>query len=337
MKISTDIQNEISNDKIVILLMLDLSAAFDTIDQDILIDKLKNHFQIKGKVLSFLQSYLKNRTYNVSVHDQISKQRILKCGVPQGLILGPRLFSMYMYDLDDVVLKYGLVPHIYADDTNLYIGCKPMTEFSITVKKISDCFTDLANYMARNFLKLNVKKTQVMFCGRKTTLSLYETRFCEIYRSINNDEATCCKTGKTLGVTIDSTLQFKDMIDEVTKNCYYKLNRLQNMKKSLDGKIRLTLIKSLIISKLDYCNFLYSHAPNYLIQRLQKCLNAAVRFVFNVRKSARITPYLKSAHILPIRSRIDYKLCYYAYKILIHHISATHGSETPTKQNSKIC
>ena len=88
------------------------------------------------------------------------------------------------------------------------------------------------------------------------------------------------------------------------------------MRKSLDEHTRLTLVKSLILSKLDYSNFLYANLPNNQIQKLQKCLNAAVRFIYNVRKSSSITPYLKKAHILPIKYRITYKLCFYGFKIL---------------------
>ena len=94
------------------------------------------------------------------------------------------------------------------------------------------------------------------------------------------------------------------------------MNKLKNMKYSLSENLRISLVKCYIISQLDYCNFLYANITKKQLNNLQKCLNAAMRFVYSIRRSKSITPYLKKAHILPVKYRIVYKLCLLVFKCL---------------------
>ena len=322
LKIVNDIQEEISKSNMVILLMLDLSAAFDTIDQDVLLAMLEKVFKIRGRALELLTSYLKGRTYAVHINGRASKVNNLFYGVPQGSILGPLLFSMYISEIEKIAVSNGLTPQLYADDTSLYIGFQPLKDFSSSLQKIRECFFRVKDFMTKNFLKLNVAKTQVIFCGSPTSLALHQSRFNEICSLLEIEEENIKTSGKSLGAVIDCELNFKNMIFETCRGGYFKLNKLRNMRNSLPEDIRLTLIKCYIISKIDYCNFMYANVPKNQIYKLQKCLNAAVRFVYNVRRSTSITPFLKKAHILPVEYRIKYKLSYYMYKI-------THGTAPP--------
>ena len=109
--------------------MLDLSAAFDTIDHNCLFYKLHNYFEITGNALKWLSSYLTNRSSEVVIDNVHSLKTSNNFGVPQGSILGPLLFILYINKLTDVGYEFGLKMHLYADDTTLYIGFNPTTEF----------------------------------------------------------------------------------------------------------------------------------------------------------------------------------------------------------------
>ena len=106
------------------------------------------------------------------------------------------------------------------------------------------------------------------------------------------------------------------MIADIYKSGYYKLGKLNNIRNVLDTNLKITLVKCFILTKIDYCNFLFSNVPMKEINRLQKLLNASVRFIFNLRRSVSITPYLKKSHILPVKFRIQYKLSLYVFKTI---------------------
>uniref|UniRef100_A0A3B1K2F9 Reverse transcriptase domain-containing protein n=1 Tax=Astyanax mexicanus TaxID=7994 RepID=A0A3B1K2F9_ASTMX len=121
-KVINDIRLNTDSGKISILLLLDLSAAFDTIDHNILIDRLENRVGISGTVLKWFSSYLQGRKYFVEMENNVSETVPVTCGVPQGSILGPLLFNLYMIPLGEIMRDYGISYHSYADDTQIYMA-----------------------------------------------------------------------------------------------------------------------------------------------------------------------------------------------------------------------
>jgi len=124
-----------------LLVSLDLSAAFDTIDHDLLISRLQHSFGISGSVLSWLKSYLHNRSQSVRVGSVSSNSFTLTTGVPQGYVLGPVLFSVYITPISSLIATHNLQHQQYADDTQLYIAVSP-ADYAPSVIRLESCLTD---------------------------------------------------------------------------------------------------------------------------------------------------------------------------------------------------
>ncbi len=149
------------------LVLLDLSAAFDTIDHDILIDRLQNYTGIQGQALRWFRSYLSDRYHFVYLNGESSQLSPVKYGVPQGCVLGPLLFSLYMLSLGNIIRKYGISFHCYADDTQLYISTRP--DETSKLSKLTECVKNIKDWMTSNFLLLNSDKTEILLIGPKNS------------------------------------------------------------------------------------------------------------------------------------------------------------------------
>ncbi len=126
-------------------MLLDLSAAFDTINHNILLNRLENYVGIRRSALAWFKSYLSDRHQFVAVNEEVSYQSHVHYGVPQGSVLGPLLFTLYMLPLGDIIRKHGVSFHCYADDTQLYISSRPDETYQFA--KLTECIVDIKNWM----------------------------------------------------------------------------------------------------------------------------------------------------------------------------------------------
>ena len=171
-KVHNDIVSVIDNHSYVILLLLDLSAAFDTVDHKILLQRLSCRFGINGKALCWFKSYLENRKQVVNVNGAISCSKVLRCGVPQGSVLGPLLYVLYTSPLGNIVRNHDLSCHFYAHDTQLYCSFKLHDQVA-SVQVIESCLNDIDEWMLVNMLKLNRDKTELLVIGPKQSQPTY--------------------------------------------------------------------------------------------------------------------------------------------------------------------
>ena len=185
--------------------MLDLSAAFDTIDHDRLLTRMEYELGISGLPLIWFRSYLSVRIQCVQIEGSCSPPTVMHWAVPQGSILGPILFLIYMLPLGSIVRKHGLELHIYAHDTQIYVSVNPVTQRAVNdvVCKIQQCMVEVQQLMTENMLKLNAEKTEVKIFGSVAQLAKFSLD------KITIGNATVCLQKEAvcnLGVILDTSL-----------------------------------------------------------------------------------------------------------------------------------
>ena len=233
------------------LLLLDLSSAFDTLNHNILIERIKE-LVIEGSSLSWLTSFLNDRTSSVKVNDYISPPIDILCGVPQGSVLGPLLFSIYLRPLSNIISKFpNITYHIYADDIQLIIKI-PVN--SLSNLELLECASEIINWLLRNDLLVNTSKIELLNVSRVYTTFppvIIDGRVIHPSASVRN-----------LGVIFDSTLSFDAHINSISKSANFHLRRIRHIRKYCSKRITKLLINALVLSRIDYCGSLFSDLKN---------------------------------------------------------------------------
>uniref|UniRef100_A0A3P8PY01 Reverse transcriptase domain-containing protein n=1 Tax=Astatotilapia calliptera TaxID=8154 RepID=A0A3P8PY01_ASTCA len=307
LKVLNDLRCNWDAQKLSVLVLLDLSAAFDTVDHAILLNRLKYMVGLSGAVHNWFTSYLSDRSFMVSMDTCSSNIHKMTCGVPQGSVLGPVLFNLYMLPLGSVIRRHGVNFHSYADDTQLYISVSP--DDTRPMDALFNCILDIRSWMAENFLQLNQDKTEVLIVGpeaqREKLLSKLEAfSLCPSLQV------------KNLGVIFDSELGFIPHVKHVTKIGFYHLKNIARVRPILSRANTEMLMHAFITSRIDYCNALLSGLPKKNISTLQLLQNSAARVLTKTRGRAHITPVLESLHWLPVCFRIDFKVLLLVFKCL---------------------
>ena len=309
-KIFNDICCALDHGKNAVLILLDLSCAFDTLDHEILIDRLRTRFGFTGNVLKWLQSYLLDRRQFVNISCTHSSQNTVRWGVPQGSVLGPLLFNLYLSPVEDIILAHGLSTMSYADDTQLYISLEPNNNQEAKTR-LESCLSDLYNWFSANMLVCNRDKSNFIYFTSK--FHNYSSSFSI---SFGSSVLHPVDTVRNLGVYWDKHLLMRSNISKCCQLASFSLNRIGALHNYVDKSSMERLVHAFISSRLDYCNALLYGLPDREINRLQKIQNAAARLISGTRKYDHIVPVLKSLHWLPVKARIKYKILLMTYRIL---------------------
>ena len=297
--------------KVSLLTLLDLSAAFDTIDHTILLTRLQHTFGISDTALSWFSSYLSDRKQTVLINGIYSQSAHLTCGVPQGSVLGPVLFTLYASPLSTIIESHSLKHHFYADDTQLQDSASP-ENIQTLLTRTSECYSDVKNWMTNNKLKLNDDKTEAILISTRQKLS----QLPPLSLQLCNTTIPISESAKNLGVHLDSTLCMQNFVSQTAKSCYYHLRRISLIRKHLTTEATVKLVLCLIMSRIDYCNSLLSGVNQSYIYTLQRIQNNAARLILKKKKTDHISPLLTQLHWLPVQKRILYKLDTICYKCL---------------------
>ena len=313
LKVQTDIMNSMASGHVTLLVMLDLSAAFDTIDHLILNQTLSDSFGIHGNALRWIESYLHQRRQQVSIDGAMSDPADLYHGVPQGSCLGPILFTLYLAPLYDVIKNHLPDVHGYADDNQLYLSFAPgQPEQDAALSAMEACIRDVRAWMLHNKLKINDSKTEVIVIGTQHGLSKVSIDGI----AVGNDVITPVDCVKNLGVIFDSNLSHNRNINNITSKAHRQLYNLRQIRKNLNLNTTQSLVHALITSHLDYCNSLLLGTTDMNCNKLQLLQNAAARLIVKLPKFEHITSTLVELHWLPIKHRILFKVLLIVYKAL---------------------
>ena len=252
-KVQNDILKAIDNNRSVILLLLNLSAAFDTVDHSILLSRLQNRFGIRNIALKWFHSYFHSREQFVSVNGIESSKKHLSYEVLQGSVLGPLLYSLYTSPLGAIARKHSIPFHFYADDIQLYLlftsNCP--NHLSSIKMSLELCVKDIGDWMLRNKLKLNQDKTELLAISSK-----YRPRPPLDYIRVGEEVIKSSKQARNLGVGFDQYLDFKEHVKITCKSAFFRIRSIAKIRRYLSQSTTEAIVHAYITSRLDYCNAL---------------------------------------------------------------------------------
>jgi hypothetical protein len=258
-----------------LVVFIDLKKAFDTVNHNILLKKLE-FYGIKGQALDLLKSYLSNRHQKCQVESFVSSEHLIKCGVPQGSILGPLLFLLYINDLPECLKNTR--PRLFADDTNLTASSYSIDDIEIAVN--SD-LENLRNWLMANKLSLNVAKTEFMLIGSPQMIRNASNSQPNIL--IENKQIQQVNKSRTLGTTIDQHLSWKSNTENICKKITSGISALRRVKPFIAERDTLISIYNAIVRPyFDYCSEVWDVFGEIQSKRLQKLQNRAARTISNM-------------------------------------------------------
>ena len=334
LRVQNDLLMAMDNKKNSYLVLLDLSAAFDTVDHTYLIGRMASRLRIGGSALQWFTSYLTGRTQRVKIGDAFSSLVHILFGVPQGSVLGPLLYLVYTLPIGDIIRQHRLKYHIYADDTQLYVSfdvANPNNQED-ALCRIQRCIEDISTWMAFNKLKLNSDKTEVIILS-----SAFNRHTPDLSNVLIGDSPVILATTvRNLGVVFDRYLTMDAHITKMCSTAYYHLRNISSIRSVLNKKSAVMLIHAFVTSRIDYCNSLLAGVSKLALSKLQRVQNMAARMVMRIKKCEHITPILKELHWLPVEHRIKFKVLLLTFKS-IHGDAPAYLSELiiqrrPTRQ-----
>ena len=313
-KITNDILIASDSKTATVLLLLDLSSAFDTVDKSKLISILANDLNICGNALKWFSSFLFQRTQKVKIGNHFSDEILVEFGVPQGSVLGPVLFNIYIHSLYKTVENQGFAIKGYADDHQVYMSFTPEFQYNVLSNQLKNIINNVYLWMSRFYLKLNPDKSQIIvFCSREIKEKILINGVF-----MNNNCIRFVENVKNLGFYLDSDMSLNKQVTEVVKSCFLSIKNISSIKHFLTYEQKRILISSLVLTKIDYCNCMYIGTNSFNLRRLQSVLNSAARLVFGCQRYESVSLLHEKLHWLPIKSRIIFKLCLYVNKCLYH-------------------
>ena len=296
-----EITNSLDNHESTVGVFIDLKKAFDTVDHGILIEKLY-HYGIRGIANKWIGSYLMNRYQYVNINGTNSDYMNVLCGVPQGSILGPILFILYINDMCNVSTL--LKPILFADDTNLFYSGKDIKELCSVVSIELD---KLCTWFQVNKLSLNTAKTNFMVFTNKSCDDTYHV-------CMNGLLLSRVFVTKFLGVHMDSKLDWNDHINIVRNKIAKNVSVMNRVKHVLTSSALYSLYCTLVMPYLTYCCEVWGNTYKTRIHSLFILQKRAIRICLNTDYKCHTKPLFYQLRSLNVFDTIDFNSLVFMYK-----------------------
>ena len=296
--------NAIDTNCFSIGVFIDLSKAFDTLEHSILLNKLE-HYGIRGTTLEWFKSYLTNRYQYVDYNGTQSTKLNIKTGVPQGSILGPLLFLLYINDIAYVSPHLHLI--LFADDTNIFGQHKNLQQL---ITMLNDELLCLSKWFAANRLSLNIKKTNyIIFSSSRKKIP---TNLPNL--NINGNVIERVRYAKFLGIYIDDHLDWSEHIQQITSKVAKNVGIIRKVRHILSTKLITALYNSLVLPYLNYCNMIWISASQYRLCKLTVLQKRIVRLIGKAERLEHSSPLFKQHNILKIMDIGVFQKLVFMYK-----------------------
>ena len=310
-----------------ISLFIDLRKAFDTVNHKILLYKLES-YGIRGPVLSWIKSYLKDRKQCVKIGSSYSNMNVINIGLPQGSSISPILFLLYINDLVNVSDLFNVL--LFADDTTL---CASGVNFSELVDSVNSELNKISDWMASNRLSLNIDKT----CAIISSNCDYNIIINPIV--FNSNLVTIEPYAKFLGLFVDSDLNFKKHISYVCNKLSKTIGILHKLKHFVPRDIMIKLYYSLAYPYFTYCNVVWGNTFPSHVKSLITLQKKLIRIITNSDYLDHTTPLFKLTDILPLDKLHSYLLAVHMFKKLSVNSSqyaVNHNYSTRKRSNIPV-
>uniref|UniRef100_A0A803TXH6 Reverse transcriptase domain-containing protein n=1 Tax=Anolis carolinensis TaxID=28377 RepID=A0A803TXH6_ANOCA len=261
-----------------------------------------------GTALQWLQSFLEGRSQMVKLGDTCSDPWPLFCGVPQGSILSPMLFNIYMKRLGEVIRSLGVRCHLYADDTQLYYSFPPKSKEAPRI--LDECLAIVLGWMRTNKLKLNPDKTEVLQVSRLADRGIG-------WQPVLDEVALPLKMQvRSLGVFLDSSLTLDAQVLAVAARAFAQLKLVRQLQLYFVKSDLAMVVHALVTSMMDYCSALYVGLPLKTARKLLLVQRSAARLLTGANYKERLTSLVKELHWLLFTFRSQFKVQVLTYKAL---------------------
>lgn len=312
-KIIDDIRSSIDQRKLTLLTLLDFSNAFNCVDHDIILAIMRSQ-NLSQSASEWFLSYLGGRQQRIQIDDIFSDWTNIEAGVPQGGVLSPLLFSIFINSLVSHLSFSSF--HLYADDVQLYLSFSP-DDISAAISHLNADLAAVFEWTHKYGLSINPSKTQVMLAGSSGILAKTDLLS---YPSVkyNGISIKYCKEVKNLGLVISQNLSWDNHITEISRKMYGSIHSLKRLKNFLPQHAKVTLVTSLLLPILDYADVCYTDATEEQLNKLERLLNLCIRYIYGLRKYDHVSNFRFKLKWLNIRYRRNAHAVCLLYNIIFH-------------------